>query len=241
MAAGGLLLATAGGFILHLLPGTILLIFSAIGYVVCVLLFAIMPENPNYWAYIFPAMIAATVGVDITYSTSNIFITTSMPAKRQGLAGALINVLVFLGISLFLGLGDIVQTATAHLGQKESYKIACWFGVGCAGVSLILLVGFVRIGKAKSDLTVDEKAELEKEISTTSLPPPPRGNENFPGNDSSTTIGEIRPDKGDGTSHSNAPSRTITPESPLGRVSYTRRPTFHCADSHHASKHHIRS
>lgn len=164
MAAGGLFLATAGGFLLHLLPGTALMIISAAGYVICVLLFAIMPEDPNYWAYIFPAMIAATVGVDITYSVSNIFITTSMPRKRQGLAGALINCLVFLGISVFLGFADIAVNATSHLGLKESYKVACWFGVGCAGVSLLLLVGFVKIDKAKSDLTADEKAELEAEV-----------------------------------------------------------------------------
>lgn len=164
MAAGGLFLATAGGFLLHLLPGTALMIISATGYVICVLLFAIMPEDPNYWAYIFPAMIAATVGVDITYSVSNIFITTNMPRKRQGLAGALINCLVFLGISVFLGFADIAVTATAHLGRKESYKVACWLGVGCAGVSLLLLVGFVKIEKAKSGLTMDEKAELEAEV-----------------------------------------------------------------------------
>lgn len=141
------------------------MIISATGYLVCVLLFAIMPENPDYWAYVFPAMIAATVGVDITYSVSNIFITTHMPRKRQGLAGALINCLVFLGISVFLGFADIAVTATTHLGLKESYKVACWFGVGCAGVSLLLLVAFVKIEKAKSDLTTDEKAELEAEVS----------------------------------------------------------------------------
>ena len=164
MAAGGLFLVFTGGFFLHLLPGTALMIISAVGYIICVLLFAVMPENPNYWAYIFPAMIAATVGIDVTYNVSNIFITTSMPKKRQGLAGALINCIVFLGISVFLGIADIAVTATSHLGLKESYKVACWLGVGCAGLSLILLVGFVKIEKAKSDLTADEKADTEAEV-----------------------------------------------------------------------------
>ena len=172
MVIGGLFLATAGGFILHLLPGTVLLVISSIGYVICVLMFAVMPIDPNYWAYVFPAMIAATVGVDIMYSVSNIFITTSMPRRRQGLAGALINSLVFLGISVFLGLADIVVTTTSHLGQKESYKAACWFAVSCAGVSLLLLTFFVKVGKAKSDLTVDEKVGLEAEVRVTSLPSP---------------------------------------------------------------------
>jgi len=217
MAAGGLFLATAGGFILHLLPGTILLVISAIGYIVCVLLFAILPDNPNYWAYIFPAMIAATVGVDITYSTSNIFITTSMPKKRQGLAGALINCLVFLGISAFLGLAEIVQTSTAHLGEKESYKAACWFGVGLAGVSLSLLVGFVRIGKAKSDLTVDEKAELEAEINMMSLPPPLHGIGESTRDHNIISLAEI--------SRPNVSSDIIQPENLLDQGCYTRRQT----------------
>ncbi|MCJ1284521.1 hypothetical protein MMC26_003854 [Xylographa opegraphella] len=171
MIVGGLILATVGGFLLHVLPGTLLLIISGIGFILSVLLFAIIPENPSYWAYILPAMICATIGVDVTYNISNIFITTNMPQNRQGLAGALINSLVFLGISFFLGIADIIATATAHFGPKESYKSAFWFGVGCASFSLILLVLFVKIEKAKSDLTVEEKAELEAEVRPIELRP----------------------------------------------------------------------
>ncbi|MCJ1437827.1 hypothetical protein MMC27_007214 [Xylographa pallens] len=171
MIVGGLILATVGGFLLHVLPGTLLLIISGIGSILSVLLFAIIPDNPSYWAYILPAMICATIGVDLTYNISNIFITTNMPQNRQGLAGALINSLVFLGISFFLGIADIIATATAHFGLKQSYKSAFWFGVGCAVFSLILLVLFVKIEKAKSDLTVEEKAELEAEVRTIELRP----------------------------------------------------------------------
>lgn len=169
MAAGGLVLATVGGLILHLLPGTILMVLSGLGYVMCVLLFAILPEQPNYWAYVFPAMICATLGVDVAFNVSNVFITTQTPSKRQGLAGALINSTLFLGISFFLGIADIVVAQTSHLGSKKSYKMAFWFGTGCAGVALLLLVLFVRIDRAKSDLTYDEKAELEAEVKRRSL------------------------------------------------------------------------
>jgi len=105
-------------------------------------------------------MIAATVGVDITYTITNIFITTSMTKSRQGLAGALINSVLFLGISFFLGLADLAVTSSAQLGLHKSYQVAFWFGVACAGLGLLLLVLFVKIGRAKSDLTVEEKAEL---------------------------------------------------------------------------------
>lgn len=162
MAVGGLILATAGGFVLHLLPGKLLVVLSACSNVACHLLFAIMPENPNYWAYVFPAMICTTLGGDILFSVSNVFITTNMPRNRQGLAGALINTTLFLGMGFFLGVADLAVGSTADLGRRRSYKSAFWLGVGCAGVAMVMFM-FVKIGKAKSDLTVDERAQLEAE------------------------------------------------------------------------------
>ena len=163
MAAGGLILATAGGFTLHFLPGKLLLMISGCGYLVAMLLFALIPENPNYWAYIFPAMLGTTIGCDITYSVSNIFITTNLPKDRQGVAGAVINTTVFVGISLFLGVADLTVSETAYLGLKGSYKAAFWFGVACAGVALVFLL-FIKIGKAKSDLTVEERKQLRASV-----------------------------------------------------------------------------
>jgi hypothetical protein len=109
-------------------------------------------------------MLCATAGVDVTYSVTNIFITTSMPKARQGLAGALINSILFLGISLFLGLADLAVTQTADRGQRLSYKVAFWFATGCAGFGLIVMTLGVKIGKAQSGLTVDEMQELEREL-----------------------------------------------------------------------------
>lgn len=109
-------------------------------------------------------MICATLGVDITYNVSNIFITTSMPRARQGLAGAFINSILFLGISFFLGFADLAVTQTADRGKRESYKVAFWLGTGCASTGLLIMWAGVKIGKAKSDLTVDELEELEREL-----------------------------------------------------------------------------
>ncbi|KAF2272513.1 MFS general substrate transporter [Westerdykella ornata] len=163
MCVGGIVLATVGGLVLHLLPGRILLIISGTCYIFCTLLFAIIPQNPNYWAYIFPAMLCATLGIDITYNVTNIFITTSMPRARQGLAGALINSLLFLGISFFLGFADLAVSQTEDQGMRKSYKVAFWMGTACAAFGLIVMAT-VPLGKAASGLTADEKAELEREL-----------------------------------------------------------------------------
>ncbi|KAJ3528222.1 hypothetical protein NM208_g10302 [Fusarium decemcellulare] len=162
MITGGLVLATIGGFTLHLLSGRVLLVISGVSNLLCALLFAIMPEDPSYWAYVFPAMIFATIGIDVGYIVSNIFITSQIPARRQGIAGALINSLLFLGISFFLGIGDIVVGETSHLGLKRSYQSAFWLAVGLGGLSTVLYC-FVDVGTAKSDLTVEERQQLESE------------------------------------------------------------------------------
>ncbi|RSL46407.1 hypothetical protein CEP54_013874 [Fusarium duplospermum] len=162
MIVGGLIIGTVGGFTLHHLPGRVLLVISGASFLACVLFFALMPEDPNYWAFIFPAMICATVGIDITYTVSNIFITNNLPGYRQGLAGALINSLLFLGISFFLGIADIVVGETEHLGLRKSYQAAFWLAVGLTGCALVLYV-FVKIGSAKSDLTIEEREQLEAE------------------------------------------------------------------------------
>ncbi|TKA68243.1 hypothetical protein B0A49_05414 [Cryomyces minteri] len=163
LALGGCIIATTGGFVLHLIPGTILVIIAGVCWIISPLLFALAPEGANYWAWVFPAMICATIAIDTTFNITNIFITTSMPSKRQGLAGALINSLLQLGIAVLLGVADIVASETAGQGLKNSYKNAFWLEVACAGVALIVLVGFVKLNKAESAMTTDEKEAAEAE------------------------------------------------------------------------------
>lgn len=161
MAAGGVILATVGGFTLHMLPGRILLVLAGAGNVISVLLFALVPEGGSYWAYILPAMIGGTLNIDIVFNVTNVFITTNLPTKDQGAAGALINSLLFLPISLFLGLADVVVASYEWKGEMESYKSAFWFGTGCAALSLLLFC-FVDTGKAESQLRVEEVEQADR-------------------------------------------------------------------------------
>ena len=161
MCTGGLIISITGGYILHLLPGTLLMLIGGLGWVLPSLLFALAPEGANYWAWVFPSMIGATIGIDITFNVATIFITTSLSKKRQGLAGALINTLLYLGIAFLLAFADVVQTQTAHLGLKRSYQSVFWYQLAAAVLALVILMVFVRIRSAKSEMTVDEKAAVE--------------------------------------------------------------------------------
>src|SRR5690606_10263437 len=91
-----------------------------------------------------------------------IFITTNLPARHQGLAGAVINSVLFLGISFWLGIADIVVGHTSDRGLKESYQTALWLAVALSAASTVIFL-FMKIGYAKSDLTIEERQEMEAE------------------------------------------------------------------------------
>lgn len=163
MCVGGILVSILGGYVLHLIPGTMLVIVAGLGWTVPSVLFAVAPIGTNYWAYVFPSMVCATIGIDITFNVVNIFITTNLSSKRQGLAGALINSLLYLGIAFLLAFADFIQTETAGLGLKRSYQNVFWYQLACAATALVILASFVRLRKAESDLTVDEREALAAE------------------------------------------------------------------------------
>jgi len=163
MAVGGCILAGVGALILHRIPGTVLAIISCLAIIVDSLLFAIIPENAGYWPWVFPAMICATLAIDLVFSVTNIFLSSTLPARQQGLAGGLANALLQLSIALLLGFSDIVATMTSYQGERRSYQNVFWFELACGAAALVIFVGFVRIDSAKSDLTADEKEALARE------------------------------------------------------------------------------
>ncbi|KAI0856712.1 major facilitator superfamily-domain-containing protein [Xylaria cubensis] len=176
LAGGGFFIAVVGGFVLHILSGRILMMISTAGYFLCCLLFALLPKQSNntpstsflYWAYVFPAMLAGTIGVDITFNVTNVYITTAMPRRLQATAGALLNSLLYLGIAFWLGVGDLAIASSVRdqgeesLGPREQYQIAFWTGVGLAVVSFFFIVT-VNFGRAEAQMTVEEKAGIDSD------------------------------------------------------------------------------
>ncbi|KAG9251122.1 drug resistance protein [Emericellopsis atlantica] len=176
MAVGGIILAIAGGLILHILPGKLLMTISGIGFLLSGLLFAVIPAQSEsgqsrsfiYWAYVFPAMICSTIGIDITYTVTNIFITTSMPRKSQAAASGLINSLLYLGMAFWLGIGELAVSTVKNarhgdLTPRQQYRIGFWTAVGLASSAIIIMMT-IKFGKASSELTTDEKADLAREL-----------------------------------------------------------------------------
>ncbi|KAL2676547.1 hypothetical protein Neosp_010308 [[Neocosmospora] mangrovei] len=173
LAAGGFILAVVGGFVLHILSGRLLLLISGCGFLGCCILFALIPESGKsnsflYWAFVFPAMVLSTIGVDIAFNVTNIFITTSLPSHLQAVAGALITSLLYLGMAFWLGVGEMAISAkkdvegAENVSQRSQYQIGFWAGAALAVAALLIFVT-VKMESAKADLTADEKAARERE------------------------------------------------------------------------------
>lgn len=174
LGIAGLLLSIAEGFILHLVPGRILLIISGLGATGSQLLLALMPlEKANYWAWVFPATMMSTIGIDLATILRTVFVTTTFPAAQQGLAGAVVNSVLQLGVALTVGLTDIIQSKKmSEVGLARSYKCTFWFGVGAGALSLAIMIVWGKVAKATSGLTADEKAELLQEVEQCQEPRP---------------------------------------------------------------------
>ncbi|KAG7419443.1 putative MFS-type transporter [Fusarium oxysporum f. sp. rapae] len=169
LAVGGFILAVVGGFVLHILSGRLLLIISCLGFLGSTILFALIPESGRsntflYWAFVFPAMILATVGVDIAFNITNFLITTSLPGHLQAVAGALITSLLYLGMAFWVGVGEVAISAQKEIKGAENLdapsqcQIEFWTGTGLA---LIFIT--VKMESSKADLTAGEKAQRGRE------------------------------------------------------------------------------
>jgi hypothetical protein len=123
-------------------------------------MFGIALEDAGYWEYILPSMVCATIGIDITFNLSTIFISTSLPHSQQGLAGAISSTLTSFSMAVFIAFVDIVKTSTL-LGLWKSCQAVFLFEFANAVTALIIIIGFVRIDKAESFLTDEEKSSME--------------------------------------------------------------------------------
>ncbi|SMR43271.1 unnamed protein product [Zymoseptoria tritici ST99CH_1E4] len=158
----GLLLSLFGGLFLHHIPTKLLMAITAFAIMIESAILACAPSDAGYWQWFFIPMICSTVAIDFIFSVANIFFSTSLPARQQGLAGSLSNVILQLGIAVLLGFSEVIASETKEQGLRRSYQNVFWFNFACGAVALVVFM-FVSIPKARSELTVDEKEAMERE------------------------------------------------------------------------------
>lgn len=168
MAIGGCCLAVLSGFLMHVISGTIVLIITCLAIMAASLLFVFAPTHPLYWMWIFPAMICATIAIDLIVNVANVFLSSKLQRHQQGLAGGLAHVTMQFSIAFFLGVARNVATYTADQGEAQSYKNVFWLQFACGAAALVIFLLFVRIDKAKCDQTPSPRLEdSQRQLATT--------------------------------------------------------------------------
>ncbi|CCT65421.1 related to multidrug resistance protein [Fusarium fujikuroi IMI 58289] len=169
LAAGGFILALVGGFVLRILNGRRLLIIFCLGFLGSSLLCSIIPNSGESntflpWVFIFPAMILAIVGLDITFNITNFIISTSLPNHLQAVGSLLVTSLLYLGMAFWLSVVEMATLAQKDINGAENLdatsqcQIGFWTGTG---VALIFVT--VKMHSGEADLTADEKAQRDWE------------------------------------------------------------------------------
>ena len=180
-AIGGLVLCLAGGALLHIVKPKLILFISGLAWVAAPLLFALGPTPVDYWRFVMPSMLCATLGIDLTFTVSIVCITRAQPAHYQGLAGAICSVLMNLAISFSLPISEIISNkverddflASHGLATKESipsdditfagFQAMFLYAAASAGVGLVLVVLYICIpSRSASSSDVDESSEQRK-------------------------------------------------------------------------------
>ncbi|RSL71937.1 hypothetical protein CEP54_001066 [Fusarium duplospermum] len=173
-AAGGMVLSISSGLLLHILSGQIILILCGVAKVIAILLFALMPNSPSYWAWVFPALMAEGACISVLSAIGNVFMTSTLPRHLLGLAGALIFVASYLASAFLLAIIAVVVGVFESKGWdlKAQHKGVFWiaFGLACLALILDLFIKLPKAGCEDVEESKSKKADLESDLSETESP-----------------------------------------------------------------------
>ncbi|GJE91688.1 MFS general substrate transporter [Phanerochaete sordida] len=108
---------------------------------------ATMPTHEVYWAQVMPANIIAGAGPDLLITAAQIIASNSVRRSEQGVAGSLIGVLQFYGLSTGLGFAGTVESQVNEHGRNpvKGYRGALFLAVGFCTLALAINFLFVRM------------------------------------------------------------------------------------------------
>ncbi|KAF5003424.1 hypothetical protein FDECE_10021 [Fusarium decemcellulare] len=168
----GLVLELAGGFVLHKISCRALMIISNVGFLIAAVLFAMIPEQRHsttykYWAYVFPSMLLATIGIDIAFKVTIVYFAKALPRRLHAAGGALCSSMLFYGMTFWMGVGELAVFSTIRrkgrgkVDEREQLRIAFWVAAGLA-VAVLCLALMIKLERPVVELTADDDTEQQQ-------------------------------------------------------------------------------
>lgn len=184
MAIGGVVFCVIGSRLIESVPVKIMLGFSGLAWVGSSLVFAVGPLPLNYWKEVMPSMICSTIGLDLTFTISTIFLSRAQPMHYQGVAGAASSILINLAMSFSLPISSIVRDAAEARFQGDTldpvpdatvwgFRAAFMYGAASGAVGLVICMAFVKISrnvmKPQAKVSDEERPE-ERGVTSSEAP-----------------------------------------------------------------------
>lgn len=149
----GTLLNIVAGAILHQVSNKLLMYIGAVGYTISFTLYAVSKYGITFWALLFPGEILTVFGVDLQFNVVNMYVMSSMPPSQQAVAGAILQTISKLTLTVSFGLATAIFNAVeAHPATSgyyagnpaEPYAAVFWYCAGLSALS-VLFVPFLTI------------------------------------------------------------------------------------------------
>ncbi|KAF4611339.1 hypothetical protein G7Y89_g15674 [Cudoniella acicularis] len=105
----GLCAAITTGFIIHRVPGSLVMGSALLAFTVGLILMVTAPVGQIYWAQTFVSMIVMPWGMDMSFPAANLLLSNKMAREHQGVSASLVNTVINYSISLSLGIAGTVE------------------------------------------------------------------------------------------------------------------------------------
>ncbi|KAL6835650.1 hypothetical protein J3E69DRAFT_361017 [Trichoderma sp. SZMC 28015] len=160
----GLGTAVLTGYLVARVHPAMLMVMAEACVLAACLLLATFPPGQTYWAQLFPSLIFAPLGLDMSFPAAILVMSNAMGKEHQGMAMSLVNTIVNYSISLSLGIaGTIEQQVTKTKPEGPAtvlfgYHSAEYFSCGIVGFGLLLSLVFVWRARRESNLKMSKNA-----------------------------------------------------------------------------------
>lgn len=160
-AVSGLLAAVSTGFLLSKTTPQVIMLLSMSAFLIGTTLIATAPVNQIYWAQAFLSIIVMPWGMDMSFPSATILLSSKVGSENQGVAMSLVNTVVNYSISVGLGLAGTVRSQVDKDGTQllKGFRSAWYFAVGLSATGVVIAATFLAIGasKAKTGLPRDKE------------------------------------------------------------------------------------
>lgn len=151
----GILVNVVAALVLHRISNKTLMFVGTSAYVIGCLLLALNLQTDSYWAFCFPSFLLLVIGADLEFNVANMFVMTSLPPHKQGVAGSIFQTVDKLATTIGFGIATAIFNAVQekprlgsyykHAEATQPYSATFLFAVAAALLSL-LCVPLLTIG-----------------------------------------------------------------------------------------------